>query len=40
MEKLDGRQQFDIQMSDIQPGMYLLVLKAPGKQLVKKIVKM
>ncbi|MEZ2443437.1 polysaccharide lyase family 8 super-sandwich domain-containing protein [Chitinophaga sp. RCC_12] len=40
MEKLDGRQQFDLQMSDIQPGMYLLVLKAPGKQLVKKIVKM
>jgi chondroitin AC lyase len=40
IEKLDGRQQFDILMSDIQPGIYLLVLKGAGKQLVKKIVKM
>lgn len=40
MEKLDGRQQFDFPMNDVQPGMYLLVLKGTGKQLVKKIVKM
>ena len=39
-ERLDGRQQFEIQLGDIRPGMYLLVLSGPGKQLVKKIVKM
>ena len=36
----DGRQQFEISVNDLPPGMYLLILSSKGKQLVKKVVKM
>lgn len=38
--KLNGRQQFEMPLDDIQPGIYLLKLNRMGKQLVKKVVKM
>lgn len=38
-QKINGRQQFELQLNDIQPGLYLLVLSKAGKQLVKKVVK-
>lgn len=40
VEKLNGRQRFELRLSDVQPGIYLLVLSKTGKQLVKKVVKM
>ncbi|MBV7530242.1 polysaccharide lyase family 8 super-sandwich domain-containing protein [Chitinophaga sp. sic0106] len=32
--------QFEIPLDNVQPGMYMLVLRGKGKQMVKKIVKM
>ncbi|QJB39127.1 DNRLRE domain-containing protein [Chitinophaga oryzae] len=40
MEKLNGRQQFELSLSHIRSGMYWLVLSGGGKQAVKKVVKL
>ncbi|MBC9931811.1 polysaccharide lyase family 8 super-sandwich domain-containing protein [Chitinophaga qingshengii] len=39
-EKLNGRQQFELPLTNVQPGLYWLVFSGQGKQVVKKIVKM
>nr|WP_295876311.1 polysaccharide lyase family 8 super-sandwich domain-containing protein [uncultured Chitinophaga sp.] len=39
-EKLNGRQQFELSLSNIRSGMYWLVLSGGGKQVVKKVVKL
>ncbi|NML40832.1 DNRLRE domain-containing protein [Chitinophaga sp. G-6-1-13] len=39
-EKLNGRQQFELPLANVRPGMYWLVLSGQGKQIVKKVVKL
>jgi chondroitin AC lyase len=39
-EKLNGRQQFELPLADIRPGMYWLVLSGQGRQVVRKVVKL
>lgn len=40
LEKLNGRQQFEIPLERVQQGIYVLVLVGTGKQTVRKVVKL